>query len=64
VLFRSTINNNVILSDGISKVHGDTVIYDVERGNVQVLGKESEQGQATIILEDADKAKEVYGKQK
>jgi lipopolysaccharide transport protein LptA len=56
--------NDVVLFDNISKVNGDTVIYNVENDNAQVLGKEEESEQVTIILEDTNKAKEVYGKQK
>jgi lipopolysaccharide transport protein LptA len=60
-----TMKNDVVLFDDISKINGETVIYNIETGDIQVLGKKEEEQkdeQVTIILEDIDKAKEIYGK--
>jgi lipopolysaccharide transport protein LptA len=60
-----TMKNDVMLNDNISKIYGDMVVYDLQANDVQIFGREDdEEKQAVIILEDTEKAKEVYGKQK
>jgi lipopolysaccharide transport protein LptA len=58
-----TMKDEVTIFDDISKARGDAIVYDIEKDNAQIFGGQEEK-QVTIILEDSNKAKETYGKQK
>jgi lipopolysaccharide transport protein LptA len=61
-----TMQDNVALYDETGKVYGDKVVYDIAGDDAQVFGKtnQEKQEQVVIILDDVEKTKEIYGKQK